>query len=361
MKPSHSLPRRFATLLTVCAAVLVLAAPTAAADPAKPTNYRSTVLEITPHNAALHAKVVGGDGFMDLRVDRGHTAEVQGYENEPWLRILADGTVEENQRSTATYLNSNRYGQAVIPPGADREAAIANPAWKTIGHNGTHIWHDHRIHYMTPEIAPHLVPGTNRVLLGERPDGRWVIPATVDGSAVQIVGELVLLAAPNPLGSWALVAALVVAAGIAGSAWQRRAALGIGMGFVAIGGIAGLIAGLSELSVVPAAAGGSPVAVALPGIALVAVVLGVVLRNRPTRCIATLAGAAALLAWGILRVGALSHALPLSGLSAGAARLLIAVVIGTALGGALAGVRSGALALSPLEDLDEAAEPAPAP
>lgn len=352
MRPTHSLTRRFATLLTVCAAVLVLSAPMAAADPAKPTNYRSTVLEVLPHTAALHAEVVGGDGFLDLRVERGHTAEVQGYEGEPWLRVLADGTVEENQRSTATYLNSNRYGKAVIPPGAGREQAIANPEWKTIGHDGSHIWHDHRIHYMTPEIAPHLMPGTNRVLLGERPDGRWVIPVTVDGTAVEIVGELVVLPAPNPWRSWVIVAAVVVAAGIAASAWQRRAALDIGLGLVAVGSVAGLVAGFSELSVVPAAAGGSPVAVALPAIAVVAVLLGAVLRNRPTRGIAVLAGAAALLAWGILRAAALSHALPLSGLSPEVARLLIALVIGCALGGALAGIRSGALALGSLEDLD---------
>ncbi len=354
MTRTASLLRRALIAVTVCATVLVAGAPIAAADPAKPTNYRSRILEVTPPTSVVQVKVVGGDGFLDVRVTRGHTIAVEGYEGEPWLRVLADGTVQENQRSTATYLNANRYGTTVIPPGAGRAEAIENPAWSTVAHGGKYIWHDHRIHYMTPEIAPHLFPGTNRVLLGDRTDGRWVIPLTVDGKPTQIVGELLLLPAPNPLPWWALAAVLAAAGVVAASLRQRRAALVCGTLLITVGGAAALAGGISELSVVPSEAGGSPVAIALPAVALIAAAISVVLRNRATRCISVLAGAATLVAWAILRIGSLSHALPLSGFPAGTARLIVSVALGTALGGALAGIRSGALALAAPDDLAHA-------
>lgn len=344
------LSRRTTMLCMLGTCLLVLAAPAAMADPAKPTNYESSITEITPATPLVHLDVVGGDGFLEMTVTSGHTVAVAGYEGEPWLRVLADGRVQENQRSTATYLNSNRYGKVVIPPGVGRQEAIDKPEWRTVAHGGHYVWHDHRIHYMTPEIAPHLVPGTNRVMLGARDDGQWVVPLTVDGKPVEVIGELRLLDAPAAVLWWGIAVATAAALAVAGGLWQRRAALGIGIAAIGLAGLVGVAAGLSELSVVPSEAGGTPIAVALPGFATAAALIGLVLRNRATRCIAVLAGAAALLAWAILRAGALSHALPLSGLPPATARLAVALVLGGSLGAAVAAVRSGALALSPLDD-----------
>ncbi len=147
---------------------------------------------------------------------------------------------------------------------------------------------------------------------------------SVDGHRVTVIGELLLLPAPNPLLSWGLVVAVVVVVAGVALVW-RRLALPLASLLVGLGGVAALVAGWRELAVVPAQAGGNPVAVALPIAAIVAAILSVVMRNTATRVIAVLAGSAALLAWGLLRITALEKAVPLSDLSPTLARLLIAV------------------------------------
>ena len=70
--------------------------------------------------------MVGGDGFLEMAVEPGHEVVVEGYDGEPYLRFRADGTVQENQNSPATYLNRNRYAGAEVPAaiqGDDRPAA----------------------------------------------------------------------------------------------------------------------------------------------------------------------------------------------------------------------------------------------
>ena len=342
--------RRFLASLLVAVVTLGALAPVAAADPAKPTNYRSRILSISPPTPAMTLRVVGGDGFLYLHIRHGHTAAVPGYDGEPWLRVLDDGSVQENQLSPATYLNANRYGVIpTFPPGVGAQQATADPQWTTVAHGGTYVWHDHRIHYMTPDIAPKLVPGTDRVQLTARADGKWVIPMTVDGRRVTVIGELLLLPAPNALLSWGLVVGIVVVVAGVALVW-RRLALPLASVLVGLGGVAALISGWRELAVVPSQAGGNPVAVALPVAAIIAAILSVVMRNTATRAIAVLAGSAALLAWGLLRIAALEKAVPLSDLSPTLARLLIAFALGAAVAAAVASVRSGALALAPLGD-----------
>ena len=99
-------------------------------------------------------------GLLELHVRRGHEATVEGYGGEPWLRVLRDGTVEENTRSPATYLDANRYARDItVPPDADTKAP---PQWKTVGHDGHWVWHDHRIHWMSKEATPPQVTDEDR-------------------------------------------------------------------------------------------------------------------------------------------------------------------------------------------------------
>ena len=65
-------------------ALLVLANP-AHADPAKPGDFESTVTRIDPPTDAISLKVVGGDGFLSLKVQPGHDVDRQG------LRAAARG------------------------------------------------------------------------------------------------------------------------------------------------------------------------------------------------------------------------------------------------------------------------------
>ena len=89
----------------ICAAVLGactllgLAAAPAAADPPRPTNYRSTVTNVTPAlPVGAEVRVIGGDSLIELSLPPGHTAVVADYpgsnedEAVPYLRFDADGS-----------------------------------------------------------------------------------------------------------------------------------------------------------------------------------------------------------------------------------------------------------------------------
>ncbi len=59
------------------------------------------------------------------------------------------------------------------------------PDWRTIGHDGRLIWHDHRIHVQDTAEFP-----------GELD---WSVPIIVDDLAVTIEGRLVRVDPPSPL------------------------------------------------------------------------------------------------------------------------------------------------------------------
>ncbi|MBX3287506.1 MAG: hypothetical protein KF703_19315, partial [Actinobacteria bacterium] len=159
-------------LLVLAAAVvgvLVLAgADPAAADPARPTDYRSRVLAVEPGlPAGVTLRVVGGDGFLLLEVAPGHTATVPDYEQDrdqavgTYLRFRADGVVERNDASLAAQVNDARYGS---DPGSAWRPGAA-PRWRQVASGGRYAWHDHRIHWML-DRPPTAVDERGRVDLG---------------------------------------------------------------------------------------------------------------------------------------------------------------------------------------------------
>ncbi|MEX0952281.1 MAG: hypothetical protein WDZ26_00455, partial [Nitriliruptoraceae bacterium] len=110
------------------ALLLVLDVDVAHADAAGPTHHRSTVTAVTAEDGGavpIEVEVIGGDAFLVLRSHPGVTVEVPGYEDEPYLRIGADGVIEVNERSPALWLNEERYG-ASLPAGVDADAP---PRW----------------------------------------------------------------------------------------------------------------------------------------------------------------------------------------------------------------------------------------
>ena len=113
-------------LLPVGALVwLALLAGPAAADAARPGDVSSQVTAVTPASAGIHAEVLGGDSFLRLRVDPGIQVVVIGYQDEPYLRVEADGTVQVNDRSPARWLNEKRLADVPVPPSADPTAPAA--------------------------------------------------------------------------------------------------------------------------------------------------------------------------------------------------------------------------------------------
>ena len=116
-------------------------------DDVQPRDTVSVIESVTPAMpAGVRVDVVGGDTFMRLRA-YGHVASVPGYEGEKYIEMTADGTVRENTASTTSKLNVNRFGNA------DVSDETGDVSWRTISHNGTAMWHDHRIHWMSPKIG----------------------------------------------------------------------------------------------------------------------------------------------------------------------------------------------------------------
>ena len=309
--------RRLATaVLALVAGIVsvVMSAAPAAADPAEPTDYRSEVERIEPAAAGVTIDVVGGDGFLDLHVDRGHEVVVEGYEGEPWLRISADGTVEQNIRSAATYLNADRYASVEAPDLVDPDAP---PEWTVIGDGGEHVWHDHRIHWMSPDRPPGRHPGDTIF-------DDWTVPMSVDGQAVTVHGRLVWVHDENPL-VW--VAAVVVAlVGVLVAA--RRRSITVAAVATTVVAVLAVVVGAGQLGATPAEAGGTRLVVIVPAIAVVAGAAAIALRRRPAAVVSLLAAVAALSGWALLRLGVLTNPVLPTDLPADLDRSVTAAAIG---------------------------------
>lgn len=156
------------------------------ADPPGPTDYRTTIVSVTPSTDAIEVGIEGGDSFVTIAVNPGHEVVVLGYSDEPYVRILPDGTVERNRLSYATYYNEERYGREEIPDLVDNEA---DPEWEVVGSGGHWAWHDHRAHWMGLEPPIGLEPGDSLP--------PQVVPLVVDGTPVDIEVRTTLQASPS--------------------------------------------------------------------------------------------------------------------------------------------------------------------
>jgi hypothetical protein len=297
---------RLALATAALAALLVVAAPArpAAADPPRPTNYRSEVESIRPAlPKGVELAVVGGDAFLELRVGEGRTAEVVDYGEDPtdpdavgYLRFGADGVVERNRAANATAVNDDRFS-SVAPgtPGDDE--------WEVVARDGTYAWHDHRIHWMSSR-PPQVVADDGTVDLGG-PEGRWEIVLLVDGEPTTVRGRLVLLDPPSPL-PWAALGLGVAAAGVVVAGRQRRLPAALLAAVAVVGALAALASWL-ERRAAPAGSGATIVGIAIAATAVVAALLALAGPAR-IRLGATAAAAAALVGWGLTRTDALVRA-----------------------------------------------------
>ena len=318
---------RLGAALVGAFALLGLTARPAGADPPRPTDYRSTILDVSPAlPVGAEVRIVGGDSLVELSLPRGHTAVVADYpgsnddEPVPYLRFDADGTVRRNVHAVATTANEARYGSTDRVPDPN-----ARPRWETVATDGSYAWHDHRIHWMSP-TAPRAVDEDGRVDLGG-PDGTWTVPLVVDGTPTVIEGQLVLEPAPAVV-PWALLALAAVAATLgAGVRWGLRAAAAMG----AAAGAAATLTAVATWQAVPAGAGASVVPVVVAAVALVS---GVVAMAGPRRfrLVTVAATAAALLGWGITRGTVLTRAVLPTTLAPALDRGVTASAMGVGLG-----------------------------
>lgn len=202
--------RRVLVALVVLVVAMISGARPAVADPARPGNVRSTVRSVEPATDAVTATVVGGDAFLRLEVAAGHEVIVLGYEGEPYLRFRPDGTVEENERSKATYLNQDRLAGTPVPPGID---PTAPPVWREVASGGAFEFHDHRIHWMGQGRPP--IPQA------------WEVPLVVDGTDVAVTGRFEGVASPT-WWPWALAGVAALAGLVAaGRRWRPAAPVAV--------------------------------------------------------------------------------------------------------------------------------------
>lgn len=285
---------RRSLVATVIGVLAVLApAGVAFADPAGPTDYASQITSVTPHVPGFRVEIIGGDSFLRLVADRGTDVVVDGYAQEPYLHFLPDGTVQENRRSPATYLNRKRFG-ATVPASAD---ATAPPEWKTVATDGRYAWHDHRAHWMSP-----LPP------VGHQP-GQEVqastVPIVVNGTPVSIAVATTWLAEPSrlPLIVGAMVGGALVLLALF---WRRRLAYTLLVVAVAAG-----VIGWWQFRSLPTETGPLLVWWLLPAVAAGSIVIALLLGRRLVAYALVLLAALELVVWvWVRRTGAFRALIP---------------------------------------------------
>lgn len=250
-------------------AIAVVGAPYVAhADAAGPTDYVSTITAVAPATVldVLSVDIVGGDAFVRIDVAGGHEVIVLGYlpDQEPYLRVSADGTVAQNRKSLATYYNQDRDGTTAIPDVVD---TTAPPDWEIVGDGGTFAWHDHRAHWMGSEPLLGLDAGES--LPAEQ------IPLLVDGIDATITVVTTLQPPPSKLPALAggLFGCLV---GLLGLAFGRATTTLVAL----VLATAALAAGLAQFWSLPATTGPSTSWWLLPAVALACALIVVAMYRR---------------------------------------------------------------------------------
>ncbi len=95
-------------------------------------DYRSNITQIAPAVPGLSVEVLEFADRLLLSNHTGKTVTIYGYEGEPYARVLANGTAEQNVRAPATYLNTNFYADVTVPVERQCEGAPA------VGSGGPH-------------------------------------------------------------------------------------------------------------------------------------------------------------------------------------------------------------------------------
>ena len=264
---------------------------------------------------------------------------VLGYEEEPYLRFSADGTVEQNLNSPATYINNDRYGANDLAPERLQgvEVTTLDPDWEEVATDGTFAWHDHRTHEMRPDSP---------VPRGE--SYAWSAPVLLEvgGQRVEVSGEITYEDDISPL-PW-FVLALLVGLGLVLLAGRLTEVVP-----PAVVAVVGLLAtGVSWVgwSGQPSATGASfvPVLIGLVAVLLAVAAVGLE-RVRP---VGLLAGGVFLATWAVFRLGVLSNPVLPTTVAFGVDRLVTALALGVGVGAVVVAFRSGALTRALLPAVD---------
>jgi hypothetical protein len=211
--------RRLLGVLTLVAtSLLIMVAPAAAHVRVSEATGFDSVLTHVPEVDGVGWELFAGGELIAVTNAGPHAVTVLGYEGEPFLRAGPDG-VAENRNSPAAYLNEERFADVAVPPRADPDAS---PDWRLVNDPGRHTWHDHRTHWMSPELPPVVArdPAQRHLVL------RWEVPLLVDGEPDFLRGELWW--EPFPQRTWWWSGAFLLA-GLTGLAALRLPRAGRGL------------------------------------------------------------------------------------------------------------------------------------
>ena len=187
-------------LLLLVVGALLVSAPTALAHQGSP-NFLS---QVNSAPAGVEVTVLSRDDRLLLRNESGKDVIVEGYEDEPYARIAADGTVSVNTNSKAYYINEERDGQVPVPDGVDSKG---EPRWKVVSRTGRFEWHDHRMHWMSKGDPEQVKDKSVRTKVFD-----WKVPVEVDGKPSDITGTLFWTPTPGGSVPWVLIVGLTLAA-----------------------------------------------------------------------------------------------------------------------------------------------------
>lgn len=324
--PIRRSSRALVALVALVAAWLATAGPADAEVPAGDTE--SVVTAVLPHTPEVRVRVLGGDETVRLDVSPGHEVVIAGYQGEPYRRIDADGTVWENTRSPAVGANASRFSTG----GGTGADADAEPSWVAIGTGGSTEWHDHRTHWMVESIP---VPGEPGDVVFP-----WTIDLQVDGTPVQVQGEL-RRGPAVVVWPWFVLAGAVAAAVLA-IGWQRgrswAADTAAGAALAAAAGATVVLVG--ERVALECVGCGRPVDAVPVLVAVVAAVVALVVRGG-RRLVATGLALVALTGWLVVHLRALTEPVVVSALDATLVRVLVAAELGLVVGGLVLVAQAG--------------------
>jgi hypothetical protein len=172
---------RLRSVVAVAALIALAVAPAASAHQGNP-NYRSVIEGVTPQVSGVRLQILNLDDRLELQNDSGKTVVVQGYNGEPYARVLGDGTVQVNRRSPAFYLNDDRFARVKVPVSAKQDAT---PQWQVVDKAGRFEWHDHRIHWMSDVPPKQVTDRSKRTKVFD-----WKVPVQVGAQRGAVTGTL---------------------------------------------------------------------------------------------------------------------------------------------------------------------------
>ena len=266
--------RRFPLVLAVLAAALLAPAGALAhSGQTGGTDYRSSITAVPD---GVSARMIGGDDRIEITRTTASQVMIPGSGGEPYLRLDEQGTWE-NRNSPAVALNDVRQTAEALPTSATK----IGPDWVQLSSGNSVVYHDHRAHWMgtLPPAEVRADPAPERVLYD------WGIPLFVDGTAVEIRGDLTWLGMPLTWLWWSITVLAVIAAAVVGSLRRVRLVPAAIVGMLAAV-LASLITGVSKQLDVPDGQNGVLIGIAL-AVVLLAIGLGLGHRLRAVPAHAT--------------------------------------------------------------------------